>query len=121
MPTGAWALFLQLQTRRAAGRLMQLRNHPLMTYKGARMWPPVWIGTGATRGQVARGEVGHLKEVRCYLQKPGSIFLIIEYGGWEYTGCLLFNDARCCEPVAYMFEKCCGLSIKEVSDLDLPA
>ena len=84
------------------------------------MWPPIWMGYAATTGKSARDEVGRLKEVRCYLQNPSRIFLIVDYEGFEFTGCLLFDDAVACEQMAYFFEKCCGLLIEDIGSLELP-
>ena len=55
---------------------MLLRDHPLMTFKGVRSWPPLSIRTGGATNKHTRGEVGILEEVllsntnpadRCFL------------------------------------------------------
>jgi hypothetical protein len=49
--------------------------------------------------------------------KPSKIFLIIDYEGFEYTGCLLFNDQICCEQMAYFLKNAAVL----IADRDLVA
>jgi hypothetical protein len=42
---------------------MLLRDHPQMTYKGFRGWPPAWIWTCGGENNHVRGEVGILRQV----------------------------------------------------------
>lgn len=84
------------------------------------MWPPVWVGIGAARGTVPRGEVGRLKEARLYASKPRRIFMIMEYDRAEYTGALLFDDDVFCEQVYKLLQRCYGLRILEIGNLDVP-
>jgi hypothetical protein len=42
---------------------MLLRDHPLMTYKGERSWPPAWLWTAGYDNTHPQGEVGILKAV----------------------------------------------------------
>jgi hypothetical protein len=42
---------------------MELRNHPLMTYKGVCSWPPAWLWRGGYETTYPDGEVGILKDV----------------------------------------------------------
>jgi hypothetical protein len=45
--------------------IMELRNHPLVSYRGRAAWPPIWVGAaGIVSGKKALGEVGSIKEVR---------------------------------------------------------
>ena len=50
---------------------MQLRDHPLMTYRGNRSWPPAWLWTAGYETTHPQGEVGILKAVlRSHIQGP---------------------------------------------------
>jgi hypothetical protein len=42
---------------------MKLRDHPLMTYKGFRSWPPAWLWRGGYETTYPEGEVGILENV----------------------------------------------------------
>ena len=78
------------------------------------------MGYAATTGKSARGEVGRLKEVRCYLQNPRKIFLIVDYEGFEFTGCLLFDDAVACEQMANFLKNVADFSSK-ILEVSSPA
>ena len=73
-----------------------------MTYRGYPMWPPIWVGVGATRGKNPEGEAGRLVTLRRYPNKPQRIFFVMEYEGDQYTGCLLFDNNALCDQ-AYDF------------------
>jgi len=98
---------------------MQLRQHPLISYKGSPVWPPIWVGVG--RGKRPHGEVGRLTEARCYPTKPGRIYLVISHHAAQYTGCLLLDDALFCEQLCNFLQGCCGMPIEEIGSLDLPS
>lgn len=98
---------------------MKLRDHPLITYRGYPMWPPIWVGI-STRGKSPPGEIGRLKQVRSYPDKPRRIFLTMENDGAQYTGCLLFDDQVYCERIAELLRGCYDMLIKAVGDLDIP-
>jgi hypothetical protein len=53
---------------------MFLRDHPLMSYPGARNWPPAWIWTNGRERVSLRGEIGTLIEVRRLLLAPTVSF-----------------------------------------------
>jgi hypothetical protein len=99
---------------------MQLREHPLMFYRGYPMWPPIWVGLGATKGQSAQGEVGRLKEVRCYPGKPRRVFLVIDHESEQYTGCLLFDDDAFSQRICSFLKGYYGRLTRFIGDLDVP-
>lgn len=98
---------------------MQLRDHPLMSYQGESMWPPIWVG-GGKRGTRPQGEVGHLREVRYYRTKPGRLFLTMEHEGVRYTGCLLLDDTDSCLRVCELLKKNYGMFINTIGSLEMP-
>jgi hypothetical protein len=76
------------------------------------------VGFGS--GKKPQGEVGSLTEVRCYPTKPGEAYLIINYEGAQYTGCLLFDNEVFCEQLSKMLQGYCGMDILDIGSLDLP-
>ena len=100
---------------------MQLREHPRMSFRGRRNWPPVWlrIGVETKDWYVVLGEIGVLKTVRYNANRPGRIYLIITHEGAEYIGCLLFEDKDLCEEVAEHLQRCCSMPIEAIGTCDL--
>jgi hypothetical protein len=99
-------------------KIMQLREHPLMWYRGSPVWPPIWVGLES--GKRPRGEIGSLNEVRCYPTKRGETYLIIEHEGAQYAGCLLLDDEAFCEQLGNFLQHHYGMLIKEIGSLDIP-
>jgi hypothetical protein len=100
---------------------MELRYHPLMSYRGLANWPPVWTwrGGGAENRRV-RGEVGVLKDVILSAVEPRSrIFLIVEHENEEYMGCLLFSDSRFCDQIFQLLKDHSGQRIIDIGSLDV--
>jgi hypothetical protein len=99
---------------------MKLRDHPLMTYKDVRSWPPAWLWRGGYETTHPHGEVGILKEVipstvACY----NSCFLIMEHCGAEYIGVLFLSDPAFCRQIHALLVENCGETILEIGDIDL--
>jgi hypothetical protein len=90
-----------------------------MTYGGLRNWPPVWTHGYAREVKSITGEVGVLKHVMRHTEMPTKCYLVIDYEGERYTGCLLFDDASFCKHIEALLEDFLGYSIKEIGDLDL--
>jgi hypothetical protein len=100
---------------------MQLRYHPLMSYQGRPIWPPIWISlesAGTGDEEILEGEMGHLKRLRCEPTDPRCIFLIMVHEEAEYVGCLLFNDDLSCEKIAQRLRKLYGVAIKAIGSSD---
>jgi hypothetical protein len=99
---------------------MALRNHLLMSYKGVHSWPPAWNCLGDGLNRHPRGEVGVLREVKVPVKNPfNRCFLVIEYKGATYMGCLLIDDIAFCDQVSKFLERHCGESIEHIGGLDL--
>ena len=95
-----------------------------MNYRGLTSWPPIWTwrgGPGEDEG--ARGEVGILRDVFLSRVEPRSrVYLIMEYEGTEYMGCmgcLRFNDAETCKQICELLANHCGSPISRIGSLDL--
>lgn len=101
-----------------------LRDHPLMTYRGARTWPPTWVKTdgskeAATRGTLC-GELGTLTQVLVSKIDPYTRFyLLIHFKDEPYMGTLLFENAAFCQQIAYLLQHHCDESIQQIGGLDL--
>jgi hypothetical protein len=101
-------------------KIMELRNHPLMSYNGLPNWPPAWTWIGGNGNTHPKGEVGILKEVLASNVDPANrFFLIIDYGQSTYIGCLLFGDRSFCRSIRVLVENYCGHSIQDIGSLDL--
>ena len=99
---------------------MGLRDHPLISYRGLPSWPPAWTPANP-KGHLKplRGEIGRLEYVLPNKTLNNRCFLIIEYEGNAYVGCLFIEDAIFCAQLVTIFQNHAGLTIKEIGDLDL--
>lgn len=100
---------------------MHLREHPLMTYRGCRVWPPDWIRKHWARPgeNIRHGEVGLLKEVVYDPYRPGRILLIIQHEDAEFLGCLVFDNASFCERIAEHMLRHYGSRIEDIGSSDI--
>jgi len=99
---------------------MELRDHPLMSYRGVNNWPPTWTWRGGGENNRPKGEVGILREVLLSKVEPNSrIFLIMQHEDEEYIGCLLFSDETVCAQIFDVLKDQCGHSVEEIGSLDL--
>src|SRR5215510_1427151 len=101
------------------GSPMLLRDHPLMSYRGVRNWPPVWIWTHGRERVTLRGEIGTLIEVRHSPVTTHSLLLDMRHQGSEYLGCLLFGDPAFCRQMATILRRHIGRPIAEIGSLEL--
>ena len=98
---------------------MEVRSHPLMSYRGISNWPPSWTWRGGDENIRPKGEVGILRDVFLSRVEPKSrLFLIIEHEQQEYMGCLLFNDCTFCGQICELLKAQCGRTIAEIGSLD---
>lgn len=102
---------------------MELRSHPLMTYRGVANWPPTWtkrdVGADLPKN-ILRGEIGTLDRViRSRIEPHARMFLVIQFASNSYMGTLLFKDATFCRYIADVLLAHLGKTIKEIGDLDL--
>jgi hypothetical protein len=99
---------------------MELRTHPLMSHRGVPSWPPKWVWIDGTEKQSPIGEVGTLSEVRVS-NVPGldQLFVMIDYLGSVYMGCLLFDDPNFCHEVHQLLTGHRGRPISQIAALEL--
>ena len=98
---------------------MELRDHPLVSYRGLPSWPPTWSpAKPRTDLKPLRGELGRLSYTLAGA-KPDRFFLVIEHEGQPYVGCLFVNDDVFCAQLIAVLQNHAGLAIKEIGDLDL--
>jgi len=98
---------------------MKLRDHPLMSYRGLRNWPLVWVAKDLKSTQRLSGEVGVLKDVRMYDLSFKRIFLTIEYDKQLYIGCLFLDNFGFCQTVYNKLKNCVGWTIEEIAEMDM--
>lgn len=98
---------------------MKLRDHPVLTYRGVHLWPPVWVHSRTTPIRKAIGEIGILTEVVVHDKAPAELFLRIKYDGLQYVGCLLFSDPGVSHRLYDILKGFSGHPIKEIGDFDL--
>jgi len=102
---------------------MNFRDHPLVSYRGMRSWPPIWIQMSAPYSRSAiktlRGEIGVLKRVVRHQDIPNECFLVIEHGEDSWMGTLLIDNGAFCAQIAAMLQFYVGHSIKEIGGIDL--
>src|SRR5438105_1307008 len=92
---------------------MELRKHPLVSYRNQSSWPPAWIWIGGNENKHPRGEVGVLKQLKL-VDGPfvNRCFLWMQYEDSMYLGCLLFSDASFCQQISKLLQEHCGDSIE---------
>jgi hypothetical protein len=99
---------------------MELRYHPLMSYRGLNNWPPTWTWRGGQDDIKPTGEVGFLRDVFLSRVEPKSrLFLIMGHEEQEYMGCLLFTDCTFCSQIYDLLKAHCGAPIAEIGRLDV--
>ena len=98
---------------------MRLRDHALMSHRGVPNWPPQWTNTRKDMDDRPRGEIGDLKQVLMNDLFDNKCFLVIEYEGQKYMGCLTFDDPGFCRRIHSVLNLMIGRSLKDVGDLDL--
>jgi hypothetical protein len=96
---------------------LKLRDHPLLKYRGAQNWPPVW--TRGTKGMVntVKGEVGVLKEVYYDAGRSNKCFLVIDYQLQSYMGCITCSTRSFCTQLTHFLRGHIGRSIEDIGHL----
>ena len=101
-----------------------MQSHPFpITLRNVCNWPPAWVRLGRAHARAAKtitGEIGVLKEARCYEDRPGRIYLTVDYDRTAYVGCLLFDDQRLCKQAFEHLQRCYGMAIQAVGTSELP-
>jgi hypothetical protein len=99
---------------------MELRKHPLMSYRGRPNWPPRWVWLGGKKNERPTGEVGVLKEVSKYsLLSSDGLTLVIEYNESAYMGLLLFDDFGVSRKIHELLKTLRDRPISEIGSVDM--
>ena len=100
---------------------MELRKHPLMTYRGAGNWPPAWTWLSGKKNTLwPSGEVGTLVDVApSKIDPDGKCFLTIEHEGTSYVGCLLFDDGPFCQQISKLMQRHLRYPLEYIGGIDL--
>lgn len=98
---------------------MKLRDHPLMSHRGVRNWPPVWTRARDNTVKTVRGEVGILTYVHSNALSVSRCYLVMDYEGEAYVGTLIFGDKAFCNQICDLLRLHLEWPTKEIGDLDL--
>jgi hypothetical protein len=93
-----------------------------MRFRDLSNWPPRWVRVGTGQGKAPKaltGEIGILKEVRCYRARRGRLYLKIHYGGAVYVGCLVIDDEHFCERMAEHLRRHYGMSVDAIGSSEI--
>jgi len=94
----------------------QLRTHKGIFYN----WPPIWTNTREDPTDKPQGEIGNLQDVSMSEDDYDVLFIAIEYQGRRYMGAMGFDSPDLCLQISFLLLAHIGLSIEEISDIDLP-
>ena len=98
---------------------MTLRDHPGMSYRGLKNWPPVWTQTQNGSVKTVLGEIGVLRCIYANDRIASKCYLVIDHEGQRYVGCLIFSDRSFANLVTRLLRTYVGRSIQEIGDLDV--
>jgi hypothetical protein len=101
---------------------MQLRKYPVNRFRDSSQLAAGMSRLGRINAKAAKtltGEIGILKQVRCYEDRPGKIYLTVVYHGTTYVGCLLFDDQRFWKKSFEHLRRCYGKAINEIGSSEI--
>ena len=99
------------------GRVMELRSHPSMSYRGFRTWPPVWIREFGPETYPA-GEAGILEDVLPSIF-DNECYLVIEHYGSRYRGLVHCDNAQFFSRLYRYLRDICGHPIREIGEIEV--
>jgi hypothetical protein len=95
-----------------------VRDHPDMSYRGVRNWPPMWMLKRDHSVRALMGEAGVLTFVRSN-SRMSKCFLFIDFEEELYIGTLIFNDRTFCRQISNLLCEHIGRPIKEIGDVNV--
>jgi hypothetical protein len=99
---------------------MNLRDHPLLSHRGVRSWPPAWHWLGDGKNHHPKGEVGILKQVKVPTTSPlNRCFLVIEYAGAFYMGCVLSDDVPFAIGLGRLLASHCNKPLESIGSIEI--
>ena len=100
---------------------MQLRNHPMMSYKGRPSWPPQWTWmAGGDKTELAAGEVGTLEQAQPSRVLGDTLFLTISTPrDNRFTGQLKFDDEHFASRILSVLHSRIGHPIKDIAEIEI--
>jgi hypothetical protein len=90
-----------------------------MSHNGVRNWPPVWHWVSGLENKHPKGEVGILQEVKPSSVGDDSCFIIMEYEGSTYLGCLSLDDISFCAQICNLLRHNLRREIRYIGGLEL--
>lgn len=98
---------------------MKLSDHPQVTFRGCRTWPPTWVQLPERNGQAPGGELGILEKVKPSIAGH-RVYLMSRYDGQIHLGHVDFDDDEFCKKIYKLMKRNCGRAIKEIAELEVP-
>ena len=102
---------------------MRLRDHPKMKFLGQPNWPPTtWAGSYGPGTEFLTGEEGVLRDAIKLdpgHKDPKRLRLVVEYKGRFHSTILCCDDHTFIEPLCEKLQRCRGLTIREIGDLEV--
>jgi hypothetical protein len=98
---------------------MELRAHPLMSFRGRPNWPPEWIQTPTKTTDTEIGEAGTLEEVYRSVLDPSRCYLTMTHNEQTYLGVLRFDSTEFCKQMSELLLRNIRRPIAEVAGLDI--
>jgi hypothetical protein len=96
-----------------------LRDHPMMSHNGVKIWPPVWRQPKSD-GKTVTGEVGVLFYVHYNPPTSGTCYLVIDHEGETYVGTLTIENQAFCMELTTLLRSNLRRPIRYIGDLSLP-
>ena len=97
---------------------MKFRDHPQISQKRVRSWPPAWVESNSLPGTVLTGEIGVLTDVNLRGFNPCRLLLTIHHENRSFSAVLFFDDEPFCVQVFEFLKGCVGRSIEEIGDMN---
>ena len=94
-----------------------LRNHPAMSFRGRRNWPPEWFPTPGASDDTLTGEIGTLEEVFRPVLDESRCYLTIRHKGQAYIGVLQFDNIQFCKEISDLLGQNNGRAIDEIGSM----
>ena len=100
---------------------MELRNHPVMSCDGVRMWPPKWLQAYGSNTSSVSGEVGILEAVFLSQVSIHKVYLLSRItNGNTYIGTLFFEKPSSAKAVFEFLYGQIDKPLTSIGGMDLP-
>ena len=97
---------------------MKFREHPLLSCRGQKSWPPTWTWIDGAENKKPKGEIGTLKEVKAS-KTANRCFLIIDHERSTYMETLFVKDFSFFVRVVALLREHRAKPLREIGSLDV--